>query len=75
MKIEVSSNINVNYFTKVFDELCRVNNITKSGRARLTYFRAGEGAYQPTTNQGSYVIEMIPIDQNNFELNSEGFNC
>ncbi len=72
MKIEVSSNINVNYFTKAFDELCRVNNITKSGRARLTYFRAGEGAYQPTTNQGSYVIEMIPIDQNNFELNSEG---
>jgi branched-subunit amino acid aminotransferase/4-amino-4-deoxychorismate lyase len=72
MKIEVSPKISESSIRKIFAELCHINKINESGRARLTFFRAGEGAYQPTTNEGSYVIEMIPIEKNSFDLNSEG---
>ena len=72
MKIDVSPNFNVTYFSKIINDLCRLNNIEKGGRIRLTYYRAGEGAYEPSTNESSYVIEMIPIDDNYFELNTDG---
>tara|TARA_B110000438_G_C15744520_1_gene620084 strand:- start:286 stop:1125 length:840 start_codon:yes stop_codon:yes gene_type:complete len=72
MKIDVSQNLNVSYFTKIINELSHLNKIKQGGRVRLTLFRSGEGAYKPTTNDGSFVIEMIPIDNNYFKLNTEG---
>ena len=72
MKIDVSENFNISYFTKIINDLCRLNNIKEGGRIRLTYYRSGEGAYEPTTNEGSYLIEMIAIDNNHFKLNPEG---
>jgi branched-chain amino acid aminotransferase len=72
MKIDVSQNLNVSYFTKTINELSHLNKIKQGGRIRLTLFRSGEGAYKPTSNDGSYVIEMIPIDDNYFKLNTEG---
>ena len=72
MKIDVSENFNISYCTKIINDLCRLNNIKEGGRIRLTYYRSGEGAYEPTTNEGSYLIEMIAIDNNHFKLNPEG---
>ena len=72
MKIEVPDEYNLNYFNSIIKELIKLNSINNGGRIRLCMYRSGEGAYQPKSNQASYFIEMIPIENNLFSLNNEG---
>lgn len=72
MKIDVPNNYTVANFNTTIDELIQLNNIQKGGRIRLSMYRSGEGAYQPTSNKAAYFIEMIPIENNFFSLNEDG---
>ncbi len=72
MKIDVPNNYTVANFNITINELIQLNNIQKGGRIRLSMYRSGEGAYQPTSNKAAYFIEMIPIENNFFSLNEDG---
>ena len=72
MKIDVPNNYTVANFNTTINELIQLNNIQKGGRIRLSMYRSGEGAYQPTSNKAAYFIEMIPIENNFFSLNEDG---
>lgn len=48
------------------------NNITDGGRARITFYREGEGMYAPQINNANYIIEAYPLENNLFELNKKG---
>lgn len=53
-------------------QLIKKNGINEGGRVRITVFRVGEGLYTPLNEKTSYVIEVIPIKNNLFELNKIG---
>ena len=74
LKINTSDEFNYKYFNSTINELINLNGIFQGGRIRLSMFRSGEGAYQPTTNNASYFIEMIPIENNFFKLNENGLS-
>ena len=44
----------------------------QSARIRWSIYRESEGAYLPTDNKASYLIEIAEIDTDNFTLNSTG---
>lgn len=52
--------------------LIEKNNIKKGGRVRITVFRVGEGLYTPKNDTKSFVIEAVPILNNQFKLNKNG---
>jgi aminodeoxychorismate lyase len=52
--------------------LCERNNIKAGGRARITFYRRGEGMYSPENNKVDYIIEAYPMEPDFFELNSKG---
>ncbi len=55
-------------------ELAENNSVKKGGRARLSIFRQGAGAYAPVSMVGDYLLEVEPIDFNYFTLNEGGLS-
>ena len=55
-------------------ELAENNSVKKGGRARLSIFRQGTGAYAPVSMVGDYLLEVEPIDFNYFTLNEGGLS-
>ena len=55
-------------------ELAENNSVKKGGRARLSLFRQGAGAYAPVSMVGDYLLEVEPIDFNYFTLNEGGLS-
>ena len=53
-------------------ELLHKNGIEKGGRIRLSVFRQGAGTYAPETNDTSFLIEAVPLVENEYELNING---
>ncbi|HRP59310.1 MAG TPA: aminotransferase class IV [Vicingus sp.] len=65
-------NLNFDELTKQMEELLVKNNINKGGRLRITVFREADGFYIPFNQSCAYVIEVKPIDLNQYELNATG---
>lgn len=45
-----------------------------SARCRLTVFRDADGHYRPTSNKGSYTIEVAPFEPSAYALNDHGMH-
>lgn len=43
-----------------------------TAKLRISFWRNGEGTYLPTENTSSYLVEVVPIANKSFELNTEG---
>ena len=59
------------FLQELFNKLTTLNGI-KSGRARLTVYRAGGGTYQPQSHQVDYVLELHALEDLQYTLNTEG---
>jgi branched-subunit amino acid aminotransferase/4-amino-4-deoxychorismate lyase len=53
-------------------ELLKKNKFNGNVRFRLTIYRDGEGLYTPQSNKAGYLLEAIPLEQAQYELNKKG---
>ncbi len=53
-------------------DLQKKNKFKGNVRFRLTIYREGEGLYTPQANKVGYLLEGIPLEQTNYELNQKG---
>jgi branched-chain amino acid aminotransferase len=64
------------FVTYSMEEWCRRlaerNGITGGARVRLTVFRNDGGYYHPIVNDASWLLEMWPLEQNEYQLNDQG---
>ncbi len=58
LKIQMSENFSVSFFEK---EIQKVTLFSGNFRVRFTIFRADGGFYEPTNNEGKFVIEAFAI--------------
>lgn len=72
IKMKPSSFLTEEFFTQKIIELCQKSGLTGGGRCRLSLDRLAGGTYKPETNDVSYFIEVLPMQNNLFELNSKG---
>ncbi len=71
LHIELPKNMDRAGFEQAVVDLVKATGIT-SGRCRFTLFRSGGGYYRPETDHGSYVIELVPMDEPHHTLNQHG---
>jgi len=60
------------WFLKEMAEDLAARNKTKHARLRLTVYRDAEGLYTPSQNKMGYCLELTPIDEPRYFLNSRG---
>jgi len=63
---------NKSFFEKRINELIVKSNIKEGGRCRLSLDRINGGTYFPESNEIEFFIEVYPINDNKFILNSKG---
>lgn len=61
------------FFEEKIIELIDKSGITEGGRCRVSLDRISGGTYSPTSNEAVYFIEVYPLENNAFELNSKGW--
>ena len=71
LKIE-GSNLMDTWFLKNISEDIAIRNKTKHGRLRLTVFRDAAGLYTPSQNKNGWCLEIEPLDEPPYILNSRG---
>lgn len=59
-------------FVNLLNELIQRNSITKGARIRVALSRQEGGFYLPENNGCELLMEIIPLEQNEFYLNDEG---
>ena len=74
LMMEVPDYFSVDFFTDQINDLLKKADITQGGRLRLTVFRKNGGFYTPETNEVNWVIEAMPLEDNLFVLNKDGYN-
>ena len=60
------------FFEKAILDLAKKNGITSDGRVRLTVYRNEGGFYAPTDNNVSFLLEITPLTETGYTLNSRG---
>lgn len=58
-------------FEKIL-ELIEKNEISAGGKCRISIDRISGGTYKPVSNEATYFIEVLPIDENDYLLNYKG---
>jgi branched-subunit amino acid aminotransferase/4-amino-4-deoxychorismate lyase len=53
-------------------ELLKKNKFNGNVRFRLSIYRDGEGLYTPQSNKIGYLLESVPLEQAQYELNQKG---
>lgn len=71
LKIEGYSQMDTWFLNEKIEELARRNKI-KNGRARLTVYRDSGGLYTPSANKMGWCLEMNPVEEPRYYLNSKG---
>lgn len=69
-----SSRISFNELKQQILLLLEKNEIHQGGRIRLSVYRTGEGYYTPINQGKAYLIEAIPLKDNEYTLNDKGLN-
>jgi branched-chain amino acid aminotransferase len=72
LKFEPPAGFTIDYLLSLTNKLLTRNRIFKGGRLRLTVFRDSRGNYAPTSNNVSFIIESVPIEDEFFTLNKHG---
>jgi len=71
LKMDGYSQMDAWFLKEKADQLASVNKI-KHGRLRLTVYRDAEGLYTPSQNKVGYLLEIQPVDEPRYFLNSKG---
>lgn len=53
-------------------ELCKKNKWSGNVRFRLTIYRDGDGLYTPSSNNIGYLLEGLPLNHTDYQLNNKG---
>lgn len=71
LKMDGYSQMDSWFLKEKAEQLASVNKI-KHGRLRLTVFRDADGLYAPSQNKTKYLLEIQPMDEPRYFLNSKG---
>ncbi|MEN8118985.1 MAG: aminotransferase class IV [Bacteroidota bacterium] len=74
MEVPVRFSIDTLGLQKEITKLLTKNRIYKGGRVRMTVFRQCGGFYSPETNEINYLIRTEHLKQDQYVLNTKGFN-
>lgn len=72
LKMRPPSYYNLEFFATKIDEIIQKSGIVGGGRCRISLDRSIGGTYMPEANEVEYFIEVYPLENNLFELNSKG---
>ncbi|MNX80753.1 D-alanine aminotransferase [compost metagenome] len=70
VRMEIPMNFTMEFFEEQVLKLVQEKEIFASARARITVFRNDGGLYLPKTNEVSYLIHAIPLDNTSYTLNA-----
>jgi branched-chain amino acid aminotransferase len=70
VRMEIPMNFTMEFFEEQVLKLVQENEISASARARITVFRNDGGLYLPKTNQVSYLIHAIALENTLYTLNT-----
>jgi branched-subunit amino acid aminotransferase/4-amino-4-deoxychorismate lyase len=73
LKMNPNPNFNELFFEHAILELAEKNGITSDGRVRLTVYRNEGGFYSPNDNNVSFLLEITPLSEIGYTLNSKGY--
>lgn len=73
LKMVLNPNFNAPFLEKIILELAQKNGVDTDGRVRLTLYRNDGGMYAPSENQTSFLLEVYPLEEKNYVLNTKGF--
>jgi branched-subunit amino acid aminotransferase/4-amino-4-deoxychorismate lyase len=71
LHIDGYSQMDAYFLNEIAEELAARNKI-KHGRLRLTVYRDADGLYTPNSNKMGYCLEMQPMDEPRYFLNTKG---
>ena len=71
LKIDGYSQMDIYFLKEKVEDLCRRNK-AKHARVRLTVYRDAEGLYTPTQNKMGWCLELQPLDEPRYFLNTKG---
>jgi branched-chain amino acid aminotransferase len=72
LKIRMPNFFTEEFFFEKINELLSLSKIEGGGRVRLSIDRMSGGNYVPDYNEATFAIEVKPIDDSDFVLNSKG---
>ena len=72
-KMTLSENFNQQFIENIISELAKKNNVISDGRVRLSIYRNSGGYYTPEDNHVSYVLEVVPMEEQGYVLNTKGY--
>lgn len=72
LKIEGFTLLDEYFLRQKTSELQKKNKFNGNVRFRLTIYREGEGTYAPLINKYGYLLEAIPLEQSNYQINQKG---
>ena len=72
LRYNLSVEFNEAYVASLIGQLKEKNNIQNEARVRLSVFRNEGGYYTPSTNDVSFLIEMVPMAEMGYTLNLKG---
>ncbi len=72
LKMKQHPLFSVTFFEEMIKELSLKNAIGTDARVRLTVYRNDGGFYAPSDDQVSYLMEMYPVQEKGYVLNSTG---
>ncbi|MEO7976063.1 aminotransferase class IV [Flavobacterium sp.] len=73
VRMEIPMNFTMEYLEEQILSLVKYNGIDASARARITVFRNDGGLYLPKTNEVSYLIHAIALENVNYPLNTASY--
>lgn len=73
VRMEIPMNFTMEYFEEQILNLVQQKNITSSARARITVFRNDGGLYLPKTNDVSFLIHAVPLENTLYALNTNDY--
>ncbi len=73
LKMRTPSFFSTNFFEEKIKELLKASMIDSGGRVRISLDRLSGGTYRPESNEVSYFIEVYPLEDNQYKLNTRGW--
>lgn len=74
LRIETTNLPNKEELIQLTKKLISKNNIESAARVRLQVFRKSGGLYLPETNECDYILEVSPMENNEYTLNIKGLH-
>lgn len=73
LRMKPNPGFNETFFEQSILELAKKNGISSDARVRLTIYRNPGGYYTPEDNTVSFLIEVTPLENKGYELNTKGY--